>query len=175
MVRDPVGERPVASDALEGLRELGGRALEQGGACRLRHVAAEATAGVAFLELETQLAGVERLDAVHELCPLDVGASDRTIAGVGEWLVGVRAGAQRSLDLLLRDPPRGAQRAVVVVGQVAAASQHQARLGDRLVEGKVLQAMERVVVDERGDRPLRREQVAGVLDHVPEVVAQFVG
>ena len=171
---DPLGERPVAADALQAARELAGSSLEQGRPRRRRDVGAEASTRVALKELEAEPAGVERLDAADELKALDLTAADRAVPDHGERLGGPARGEPR-FDLLARDPPRRVQLAILLVWQVAPTAEHPAALRDRLVEGQVLEAVERVVVDEGPDRPLGGQDVGEVIHLVPEVVARLFG
>ena len=69
-----------------------------------------------------------------------------------------------------RDPPAGDLAAVELLGQVGMAAVGRGPGQDGRVERQVLEGVQRVVVHEDGDRPLRRQQVGRVLDQPADVV-----
>jgi len=77
---------------------------------------------------------------------------------------------QRLLQLGEPDSPAPQFLAVSVLAQIGLAPEDVRRFLDRLVERQILERMERVVMDEDCDRPLGRQQVAGVLDHFAQSV-----
>ena len=65
--------------------------------------------------------------------------------------------------------PRAELLAVAVLGQVGLAAEDLGPLLHRFVKRQVLEGVERVVMDEDRDRPLRRQEVGRVLDHSIEM------
>ena len=76
---------------------------------------------------------------------------------------------QDLLQLGEADPPAPQLVAIAVLGEIGLAAEDLRPLAERLVERQVLEGVQRVVVDEDGDRPLLREQVRGVLDDLGEL------
>ena len=101
-------------------------------------------------------------------------ASRRSSRVPKQGIVSPRPVAQVLLQHLLElgepDPAPPQRLAVAVLGQVGLAAEDLGPLLDRLVERQVLEGVERVVVDEDGDRPLRRQQVRGVLDDLAQML-----
>jgi hypothetical protein len=62
----------------------------------------------------------------------------------------------------------------LLLGEVAPPAEQGSGLGDRVLEAEVLEPVQRVVMDERVDRPLAGEDMADVLHLVLEVAAQLV-
>ena len=71
---------------------------------------------------------------------------------------------QHLLELGEADPAPRQLLAIAVLAQKRLAAEDARRLLDRLVERQVLEGVQRVMVDEDGDRSLCRQEVAGVID-----------
>ena len=74
---------------------------------------------------------------------------------------------EERLDVRGQDAARRQLVAIPRFGQVRLASQPHGGLLDRLFERQVLQRVQRVVVDEDADRPLRGQEVRQPIDQRP--------
>ena len=84
-----------------------------------------------------------------------------------ERLGGVRAHVafERFPQVGEPDPPAPQLLTKAVLGQIRLAAEDPGPFHNRLVKVQVLKGVERVVVNEDGDRPLRRQEPRDVLDH----------
>jgi len=97
-------------------------------------------------------------------------ATDRLAAAVAQVTF------EDVLQLVEPNPPPPEVIAIAILGPVGLTAEDLPSLFHSLVEGKVFKGMQGVVVDEDGDRPLRREQMRGVLDRLVDAVqVGFVG
>ena len=74
--------------------------------------------------------------------------------------------SKHRVEVALEDAPAAQLVTVRVLREERLAAEQPPRAHDRLLEGLVLERVQRVVVDEDADRPLRRERVGHVLDNV---------
>ena len=75
---------------------------------------------------------------------------------------------QRLSDVASSNPLALQQRPIVGLRQVRLAAKDSSGLFNRLVEGQVLKRMQRVVMDEGRDRPLRRQETRSSLNHLAQ-------
>ncbi len=75
---------------------------------------------------------------------------------------------QRAVEVLIRDAALLVQLAVARLGQVGLGAKGRARGHQRLVEGQVLEGVQRVVVHEDANGPLHRQQVGRVVQRLAQ-------
>jgi len=124
------------------------------GVCR--KVGAEARERVGLLENPRQLAAGGLRDAMED------DRAPEVEAGAGAGDVGGASGAelfaQERLHVARADAARGELVAVPGLGEIGGAAEAGAGLLDGVLEGAVLERVERVVMDEDADRPLRGQE-----------------
>ena len=137
-------------------------ACEQAAARGGRRIGAEAPARSSFVEQPAQQAPPSHGHAVGEHHADDVALADR----FDQRLVVRDAdlGVEHGFERIGCDAPALQRRAVVLLCQIRLAAQPLSRGHHGLFEATILEGMEGVVVDEDGDRPLRRKGVRGGLE-----------
>ena len=82
---------------------------------------------------------------------------------------------QGFLQLIESDSPPRQFVAIAILAEERLTAEDVRALLDRLTEGQVFEGVERIVVNEDGDRPLGRQQVAGVLDQLLQMLQPGFG
>jgi hypothetical protein len=77
-------------------------------------------------------------------------------------------GAEHGVEIGGKDPTLGEFRAIRFLAQIRLATKDLRGAPHRVVERRVFESMERIVVNKDRDRPLGRQQMAGMLDQPPE-------
>ena len=140
--------------------------LAEGGRCGpgvRRHVGPEPGQRRGFFEDPRELAARRGRNAVQHDGPPEIEA------GADAGHVARASGAQLFVEQRFHVPGENAARRQLVAiprfGQERLASQPLGGALDRLFERQVLEGVQRVVVDEDADGPLRRQQVRQLIDH----------
>src|SRR5439155_16775310 len=106
----------------------------------------------------------ERFDAIEQMNSVDVLAFDPLLFDLHDHVPSERKSAvgKRSHEVVIRDPPRPIQPSEFVVRQISPAFQETLGFLNRLLEGKMLQAVQRVGMDEGADGALGVQDLSGV-------------
>jgi hypothetical protein len=129
-----------------------------------RGVAAKFSQRVGFCNKPPQLRGGRNPQRVaqHRHPEVDPLASRQ------DRFVGVRAqvALQDGQQIVVTNSTLGQLIAVAIFGKINMAAEDFGSVGNRFMKPKVFQRVQRVVVNENGDRPLRRQEVRRMLDRV---------
>ena len=151
---------------------LCGIGLEQVAAHEGFQIASQPFDGVALRERPAHGRIAFELHAVQQELPLELGTGD---PAPSEWLTGtpIEIPCQHRLEIRDPDPAGGEVRAVVALRQKRLGVVEPRGADNGLVEGEILEALERILRDEGVDRSLRRQEPRGGGDHLLEVGVVF--
>ena len=157
-VPQPAHRPRLVADALVELAKS-----RQGGPGVRRHVAPESREGVRFLENPAQFAAVCGGNAVQHDSPPEIepGSDARDVGG----RTGIQVFGEQRLHVPGENPARRQLLPVAGLREVRLAAEPAGGAFDGLLERQVLEGVQRVVVDEDADRPLRRQQMGQPVDH----------
>ena len=155
------GERP-AQPAHDPVPRLG----DQAPPLHLAHVAARREQGIRLRHEPIQLAAVAAAERMlqHRQPQFEPGG-EPAHARAGR---GAEVALQHRVQLREKDPPARQFLAVTILREIRLASKDRRAAQQRLVEGLMLERMQRIVVDEHADRPLRRQQMRRMMDPLPK-------